>query len=256
MPTGKENAISLYMEGIQQGNIREAIKKYTGDHYTQHSAGVADGQEGFLAFFEPFMKRCPVRDFKLLRALQEGSKVFVHVFQDINNGDAQWITADFFDTDSEGRIVEHWDTISAVKPNNPSGRSQTDGATEIVDLDKTAANKKLVLDFINTILVNRELSRIGEFIDQTTYIQHNPEVGDGIKPLVAFLTPEDLIQYQECFMSVAEGNFVATLNRATISGKPFCIIDLFRVANGKIVEHWDNSEPIAPKEEWANSGKF
>jgi predicted SnoaL-like aldol condensation-catalyzing enzyme len=31
---------------------------------------------------------------------------------------------------------------------------------------------------------------------------------------------------------------------------------LLRLEDGKIVEHWDNAEPIEPEEEWVNSGKF
>jgi len=33
-------------------------------------------------------------------------------------------------------------------------------------------------------------------------------------------------------------------------------IDIFRIENGKVVEHWDNVESVPPKEEWVNSGKF
>lgn len=33
------NAKALYMEGILDGNAREAVEKYTGDCYTQHSPG-------------------------------------------------------------------------------------------------------------------------------------------------------------------------------------------------------------------------
>jgi predicted SnoaL-like aldol condensation-catalyzing enzyme len=47
-----ENARNLYMEGIRDGKPREAVTKYTGDRYTQHSTGVKDGVEGFVEFFE------------------------------------------------------------------------------------------------------------------------------------------------------------------------------------------------------------
>lgn len=50
-----ENAKALYMEGTGNGRVREAVTAYTGARYTQHSAGVADGVEGFVAFFEPFL---------------------------------------------------------------------------------------------------------------------------------------------------------------------------------------------------------
>ena len=46
-----ENAKSLYLEGIRDGNAREAVTKYTGHQYKQHSTGVKDGVEGFVEFF-------------------------------------------------------------------------------------------------------------------------------------------------------------------------------------------------------------
>ncbi|MEM7718044.1 MAG: nuclear transport factor 2 family protein [Pseudomonadota bacterium] len=257
MATAKENAIALYLEGIQNGRPREAVAAYTGDRYTQHSTGVADGAEGFIAFFEPFIARNPKRDFTIVRALQDGRHVFVQCYQSINDGEAEWLTTDFFDSDANGKIVEHWDVIAPIKPTNRSGRSQMDGPIEIVDLDKTVANKALVTDFINTCLIHRDLSRATEFISAETYIQHNPDVGDGLDAFLTLYGADDCaLAYHECFLAVAEGNFVATLNRATWVGEDLCQVDLFRVEDGKIVEHWDNSEPLPPKAEWANSGKF
>mgnify|MGYP001797136225 CR=1 FL=1 len=55
MATAKENALALYLEGIQNGNPREAVAAYTGARYTQHSTVVSDGVEGFIAFFAPFI---------------------------------------------------------------------------------------------------------------------------------------------------------------------------------------------------------
>ena len=257
MPTAKENATSLYIEGILKGRPREAVAAYTGARYTQHSTGVADGQEGFIAFFEPFIERNPIRDFKFIRALQDGPKVFLQVYQNINNGEAEWLTTDFFDSDGDGKIIEHWDVIAPIMPPNPSGRTQLDGPTEITDLDKTDENRALVTDFIETVLINRELDKVADYVSAKTYIQHNPEVGDGLQSFLDLFSPEACpLSYQECFMSVAEGNFVATLNRASWDGQDLCQVDLFRVEDGKIVEHWDNSEPVPPRADWANSGKF
>ena len=55
---------------------------------------------------------------------------------------------------------------------------------------------------------------------------------------------------------VGQGNFVATLCEAFWEGKPFAQVDLFRIEDGRIVEHWDNAEPVPPEDQWVNSGKF
>ena len=59
MGKGLDNVRDIYLDGIGDGNIRAAVMKNTGHRYTQHSTGVADGVEGFLEFFEPFLKRNP-----------------------------------------------------------------------------------------------------------------------------------------------------------------------------------------------------
>jgi len=47
---------------------------------------------------------------------------------------------------------------------------------------------------------------------------------------------------------------VATLCKANWEGKPYAQVDIFRIENGLVVEHWDNVEPVP--EESVNSGKF
>jgi predicted SnoaL-like aldol condensation-catalyzing enzyme len=72
-----ESATALYMEAIQDGNAAEAIGKYSGNRYTQHSTPVKDGQEGFIEFFADFEKRNPIRDIEIVRAFEDGRYVFL-----------------------------------------------------------------------------------------------------------------------------------------------------------------------------------
>ena len=252
-----DNAVGLYLDGIRDGRPREAIARYTGARYTQHSTGVRDGAEGFIEFFEPFLERNPVREIRVVRGLEDGRYVFVHAYQSLNDGEAEWVTTDFFDTDDDDRIVEHWDVIAPYAPATPSSHTSIDGATEVTDLERTEANKALVREMIEQVLIpGGDPTRLGEFIAEDC-IQHNPEVPDG---LAAFrrlaLAPDRALQYSEIFLLVGQGNFVATLSRATWDGAPYAQVDVFRVADGIIVEHWDNAEPIGPREGWVNSGKF
>ena len=168
-----DNAIALYMEGIRDGNARDAVTKYTGDRYTQHSTGVRDGVEGFVEFFEPFLANNPTRDIQVIRAIEDGDFVFVQVAQSLNDGAAKWITMDMFDTDANDRIIEHWDVITEWVDETVSGHSQIDGPTEVVDLDKTEANRDTVQRFLDEILLGGG-QNFTDFISTETYIQHNP----------------------------------------------------------------------------------
>ena len=255
-----ENAKRLYLEGIRDGNAREAVAKYTGDRYTQHSTGVKDGVEGFVEFFEEFIQRNPKRDIQIVRGLVDGPHVFIHAYQNINEGEAEWVTTDFFDTDEEDKIIEHWDVISAFQAKNPSGRSTIDGPTEVTDLDKTEENKALVRNLIRDALMRGgNPENLGRYISEEKYLQHNKDVGDGLDHFQKLASqPDRPLNYEELVLLVGQGNFVATLCRANWNdgslNQDYAQVDLFRIENGKVVEHWDNVEPVPEND--VNSGKF
>ena len=255
-----ENAKGLYLEGINQGRPHEALDKYLGDRYTQHSAGVADGKDGFLEFFLPFLERNPVRDIKLVRSIEDGQYVFVHAHQSLNNGEYYYVTADIFDTDQDDKIIEHWDVIQEEVRQTASGRSMVDGPTEIEDEEKTEDNRKIVGDFCEKVLVGSQYDLITEFISTGEYLQHNPAVEDGIAGFQKFageLHAKGIaMKYEKVHKLLVQGNFAATLSHVKMDEKDWCVIDIFRVKEGKIVEHWDVMEVIGPKETWNNSGKF
>ena len=252
------NAKGLYLEGIRDGNIKQALDKYTGDRYTQHSTGVGDDKEGFMEFFGPFMERNPVRDIQVVRAIEDGQYVFVHVYQSLNNGEAKWVTADLFDTDEQDRMIEHWDVIAPFEEQTLSGRTMVDGPTEVEDLDKTDENKSIVQTFFDDVLLGGQFDKVTNYISSEQYDQHNPKVGDGLEGITKHMQTagERKSRYLKLHHLIGQGNFVVAYSHTQVSGDDWAFFDIFRLKGGKLVEHWDVQEKIGPKETWNNSGKF
>ena len=149
-----QNAQNLYIHAIQDGCVAEAQAQSVGDTYIQHSTGVPDGKEGFAAFFANFFERHPEREMKIVRTIEDGNLVFVHVHQYLNGGEAQWVTTDTFRADENGRIVEHWDVIDYYRTPENGQLDQIFGDFEIKDVDKTVENKKTVRRFLTEIFQN------------------------------------------------------------------------------------------------------
>lgn len=242
------NAKGLYLEGIRDGNFRHAISTYTGNRYTQHSTGIRDGREGFIEFFEGFIQRNPSRDIRIVRSIVDGQFVFVQVYQNLNNGQAIWVTTDLFDTDDNDKMIEHWDVISALHTHGDSESTQLDGPTEIVDLPETENNKETVRNFLREVMVLGKAEHLQTYLDPDTLILHKA-------PDVRSIT-EDVGSYNLVFKIIGQGNFVVSYSRVLLGENEFARFDIFRLKRGRIEEIWTNQEIIPPKEEWANGGKF
>jgi predicted SnoaL-like aldol condensation-catalyzing enzyme len=157
--------------------------------------------------------------------------------------------------------VEHWDNIQERQGPNQSGRIMVDGPTEAVDLELTEGNRAFVRSFVDVVLVDGRLDRLIDFIDEDNYTEHNPRLGDGVSVLRSALEVEDVtrrrIDYHRVHRVLAEGNFVLCVSEGNYGGVHTAFYDLFRLSKGKVVEHWDTTEKIAPRSVWKNdNGKF
>ncbi|MEH6617910.1 MAG: nuclear transport factor 2 family protein, partial [Porticoccus sp.] len=120
---------------------------------------------------------------------------------------------------------------------------------------KTEANKALVRSFLVDVFQNANHANLENYISCTTYIQHNPHVPNGIEAVRAFLATQNF-SYDFVFKVIGQGDHVVSYSKVTYNNQELAVFDIFRIEDGKIVEHWDNMEAIPPRSEWANTGKF
>ncbi len=251
-----QNAKGLYLKGIKDGNYKEAMHEYTGDKYIQHSTGVKDGHEGFIEFFEEFVQRNPIRDIEIVRSFEDGKFVFLQVFQSLNNGETKWVTTDFFDTDDNEKIIEHWDVITEYYTPNVSGTDSINGATEILDLDKTDSNKIIVRNLIEKVLKPLKYEGLEKYIS-VDLVEHHLNAKNSLFEFRKYLSNGDSpIKYDELVLLVGKGNFVSTLSRVYYGSVEMCQTDIFRISDDKVVEHWINAEVVSQNVLDYNLGKF
>ncbi|WP_413532118.1 ester cyclase [Empedobacter brevis] len=127
---------------------------------------------------------------------------------------------------------------------NKTETNQTSTNSEI------ESNKKVVLDFYQQMFGDKDLTAVDKYI-ATEYIQHNPEVADGAaafkKAAESWFkgAPKTKIDVQHI---AAEGDLVFLhVKDINPDGSLKSVIDIFRLKDGKIVEHWDVQQDV-PKE--------
>lgn len=105
------------------------------------------------------------------------------------------------------------------------------------------ANRQLVVEFYDRFFNKHETGAAAEVVAED-YIQHNPMVPDGREPLVTYFSgffAKNPDSKAKVVRSAADGDLVwlhvHSTNGAEDLGR--AVIDVFRVEDGKIVEHWD-----------------
>ena len=128
-------------------------------------------------------------------------------------------------------------------------------AAHAADAQQMEANKKVVLEFYDLAINKKDFDAASKFIG-SRYTQHNPRAADGPEGLRAFLAflREKFPDYHSDIKRVfADGDYVIVHvhNVPTPGSRGTAIIDIFKLEDGKVVEHWDVRQDIP--EQSANS---
>ena len=124
---------------------------------------------------------------------------------------------------------------------------------------KQEANRKVVLDFYEKGLNQKDADAAIALMGDR-YVQHNPNAADGpegFRKFIGFLKEKFPNSKSEIKRSFVDGDYVILHVHAVREPgtRGSAIVDIFKLENGKIVEHWDAVQPI-PETSANNNGMF
>jgi predicted SnoaL-like aldol condensation-catalyzing enzyme len=113
-------------------------------------------------------------------------------------------------------------------------------------------NKETVTAFYKLAFTDHMPAQAVEKYVGKTYTQHNPMAGDGPQAFIDFVSgfvkanPGLRVEIKRV---IAEGDLVVThVNiKTSDQDRGLAAIDIFRLEDGKIVEHWDVVQPVPEK---------
>ena len=105
-------------------------------------------------------------------------------------------------------------------------------------------NKRIVREFYELAFNEQKPEEAVAKYMGSTYRQHNPQAGDGAEPFITYVQnftqtfPKLRVEIKRL---IAEGDLVVVHNHSMrhTGDRGMAVMDIFRLEDGKIVEHWD-----------------
>src|SRR6266478_4984528 len=126
-------------------------------------------------------------------------------------------------------------------------------------VEQLEANEKTVAAFEDAALNRKDFDAASKYLGPR-YTQHNPNAADGPEGLKGYITflkdkfPNNRSEIKHIF---ADGDYVIVHDHAVREPgtRGLAIVNIYKLENGKVVEHWDVIQPI-PEKAANNNGMF
>jgi predicted SnoaL-like aldol condensation-catalyzing enzyme len=127
------------------------------------------------------------------------------------------------------------------------------------DIKQEQINKKVVVDFYNAAINKKDFTAASKYLGKK-YTQHNPTAAngpEGLKTFIEFLKKNYPNAHSDIKKAFVDDDYVILqVHSVRVPGtRGRAIFDLFKLENGKIVEHWDVVQDI-PEKSANSNGMF
>jgi predicted SnoaL-like aldol condensation-catalyzing enzyme len=249
----KELVLRLYSEAFNKDQTA-VVKELVGTDYVQHDTSVPAGADGQVKQFKDLKAKIPGAVATIKHVATDRDLVAVHWHASATpaneaTGEAKM---DLFRV-SSGKLVEHWGITQTVPAKTASGNSlfsdEYQYPTEAPALSEELEEKNREF----AVAAYRKLSDGDVTVLDTSwdprYYQHNPLAANGTGPLKQFLqqdAPGDPSPSSAPDGSSPPtgggtqfGHTLADGDLVWVFSSDYVVADVFRVVDGKIIEHWD-----------------
>lgn len=235
-------------------NDLEGFLSTAAERYIQHSPDLPDGWKPVWDLLNNRPAGFSSKQMKWLGAggfLDNGQ--YLIMFREVNRGDGTPPSkiVDIMRFADDGKYAEHWDIRQGLAGKTASGRSETAAAEEFVNnpvnysVEVEEANKKTVATFLELAFNQRNLEEALRKYVSKDYVQHSPMIQDGAAAIKAMADAGKMPRLNyDVQLIAAQNDLVVVFAKVVANGRPVAVVDIHRVRDGKLVEHWDVLQPV------------
>jgi predicted SnoaL-like aldol condensation-catalyzing enzyme len=263
LEANKMLVLNLFREVLEARHL-DLADKYLAPDFIQHNPNAANGLAAFKEYFSrlgtPPRAIKPAIDRLVVALVAEGDLVIIvspRELTDPRDASRKYTTTAFdMYRMQNGKVVEHWDAATKAAEGPAVASSPVIVDPRPVELlaksrDRNLeANKTLVVNLWREIIEARHADLIDKYFSPT-FIQHAPNMVPGLEGIRNMLSrgqpqPIEPALKRKVTAMIAEGDIVvmAVPRELTDPKEPSrkyttTAIEMYRIANGKIAEHWD-----------------
>jgi len=250
---------TLYLDG----DVRGAFETWVDPDYIQHNPHAKTGRQAAIDFLEAAWKANPRRQSIIHRVIASDGLVAFHI--ETRNSPEERGAAVVDILRVKGcKVVEHWDVIQPIPESTPNGNGmfrsieiKTEGKTSE---PCTLSTRQVADGFVPLLYGQGKVREAYETWVHPDYVQHNPHAQSGRDAAIAFLEPfyaRNPTHRMIVYRVITDGDLIAVhlQGKTKPEDRGAAAVDILRVDNCKIVEHWDVTQSV-PEASVNDNGMF